>query len=82
LLRAKEEPWNYAADVASPSFTLIQLLNSLEALPADFTPNGVRLLSWMMPQSDLDRGDEQPIYYGIALLCLHCTLGHLHPIKT
>jgi hypothetical protein len=70
LLRARNEPWNYTADGANPSFTLIQLLNSLEVLPIDFAPNAVRLLAWMMLHSDLDGTDAQPIYYGVALLWL------------
>jgi hypothetical protein len=70
LLRAMNEPWNYAADGAPPSFTLIQLLNSLEALPIDFIPDAIRLLAWMMLHSDLDGTDAQPIYYGVALLWL------------
>jgi hypothetical protein len=70
LLRAKNEPWNYQADAAKPSFTLIQLLNSVDALPIDFTSNVVRLLAWMMLNSDLDGTDELPIYYGFAILWL------------
>lgn len=70
LLRARNEPWNYTADGANPSFTLIQLLNSLEALPIDFETNAVRLLAWIMFHSDLDGADAQPIYYGVALLWL------------
>lgn len=70
LLRARNEPWNYTADAANPSFTLIQLLNSLEALPVDFEPNAVRLLAWMMLDSDLGGKDAQPVYYGVALLWL------------
>jgi hypothetical protein len=69
LLRAKEEPWNYGAS-ANPSFTLIRLLESLEALPIDFTRNAARLLAWMMLHSDLDKEDEQTIYYGVGLLWL------------
>jgi hypothetical protein len=70
LLRAMNEPWNYRADAADPSFTLIQLLNSLEELPIDFAPHAVRLVAWMMLHSDLDGVDAQPIYYGVALLWL------------
>ena len=70
LLRAKYEPWNYTADSARPSFTLIQLLDSLGALPIDFIPEAVRFLAWMMLHSDLYGADEQPIYYGVALLWL------------
>lgn len=73
LLRAVHEPWNYGG-AGSPSFTLIQLLNSLEVLPTDLTPNAVRLLVWMMLHSDLNGQDEQVIYYGVALLWL--TLTH------
>lgn len=69
LLRAMYEPWNYSG-AAQPSFTLIQLISSLAALPIDFTSHTVRLLAWMMLRSDLDGGDEQPIYYGVALLWL------------
>jgi len=75
LLRAMNEPWNYGG-AGSPSFTLIQLLNSLEALPTDLSPNAVRLLAWMMLHSDPNGRDEQVIYYGVALLWLtltHCT---------
>jgi len=70
LLRAREAPWNYGGDGAAPSFTLIQLINSVEALPIDLTHGTVRCLAWMMLHSDLERGDAQPIYYGIALLWL------------
>lgn len=70
LFRAMNEPWSYRGDAANPSFTLIQLLNSLEALPINFTSNAVRLLAWMMLHSDLDGEDAQPIYYGVALLWL------------
>jgi hypothetical protein len=70
LLRAMSEPWNYEADAARPSFTVIQLLNSLEALPIDLTEYAVRLLAAMMIRSDLEGIDEQPIYYGVALLWL------------
>jgi hypothetical protein len=70
LLRAMNEPWNYIGDAASPNFTVIQLLNSLEALPIDLTEHAVRLLSSMMIRSDLEGIDEQPIYYGVALLWL------------
>ena len=62
-------PWNYAG-AAQPSFTLVQLINSLAALPIDFTSHAVRLLAWMMLHSDLDGADEQPIYFGVALLWL------------
>lgn len=75
LFRAKGQPYNYTADPASPSFTLIQLLDSLEALPSDFTLNAVRLLAWMMLQSDLDHEDEQTIYCGVCLLWLALLLS-------
>jgi hypothetical protein len=35
LLRALGPPWEYKADAANPSFTLIQLIYSLRALPTD-----------------------------------------------
>lgn len=69
LLRAMNEPWNYAGS-AEPSYTLIQLLNSLESLPVDFRPDAIRLLAWMMLHSDLDGTETQPIHYGVALLWL------------
>jgi hypothetical protein len=69
LLRAMYEPWNYTG-AAQPSFTLIQLINSLAALPINFSSHTIRLLAWMMLHSDLDGVDEQPIYYGVALLWL------------
>lgn len=70
LLRAMDEPWNYKGDAANPSFTLIQLLNSLEALPVDLAQEAVRLIAWKMLHSHLEGPDAQPIYYGIALLWL------------
>ncbi|MBV8113143.1 MAG: hypothetical protein JO300_00250 [Silvibacterium sp.] len=75
LLRALNEPWNYTADAADPSFTLIQMFNSLEALPIAFAPSAVRLLAWMMLHSDMDGSDEQPIYYGVGLLWLILRYG-------
>jgi len=69
LLRAMHQPWNYSG-AADPSFTLIQLLNSLEALPINFAHEAVCLIAWLMLHSDLDGEDEQPIYYGVALLWL------------
>ena len=70
LLRARYEPWNYGADSGLPSYTLFQLLESLAALPVDLMPEAVRLIAWMMLHSDLEGADEQPIYYGVALLFL------------
>ncbi|MFC5862807.1 hypothetical protein ACFPT7_10935 [Acidicapsa dinghuensis] len=70
LLRAMQSPWNYSADGASPSLSLIQLIGSLEALPINFSGSAVRFLAWMMLHPNLEQGDEQPIYYGIALLWL------------
>lgn len=69
LLRAMNEPWNYSGS-GQPSYTLIRLLSSLEELPIDFTPETVRLVSWMMLNSDLEGRDAQPIYLGVALLWL------------
>ena len=42
LLRAREVPWNYGGDAAAPSFTLIRLINSIEALPVDLPQGTVR----------------------------------------
>lgn len=75
LLRAGEAPWNYGGDAAGPSFTVIQLINSIEALPVDLAPGTVRRLAFMMLHSDLEQGDAQPIYYGIALLWLAIRLA-------
>lgn len=69
LLRAMNEPWNYSGS-GQPSYTLIKLLRSLEELPVDFAPEAVRLLSWMMLNSDLEGRDPQPIFFGVALLWL------------
>jgi hypothetical protein len=63
------EPWNYSGS-GQPSYTLIKLLRSLEELPVDFAPETVRLLSWMMLNSDLEGRDPQPIFFGVALLWL------------
>jgi hypothetical protein len=67
LLRAMHQPWNYCGG-ARPSFMLIHLVDSIERLPINFAPNAVRLIAWLMLHSDLDGMDEQPIYYGVALL--------------
>jgi hypothetical protein len=68
LLRALGPPWEYEADPAPPSYTLIQLICSLRALPVDFTSSAVRVLAWLMLRSDLEGTDEQVIYYGVGLL--------------
>jgi hypothetical protein len=70
LLRALGPQWEYKADLARPSFTLIQLIYSLRALPVDFTSPAVRVLAWLMLCSNLERKDEQVIYFGVGLLWL------------
>jgi hypothetical protein len=70
LLRALGPPWEYNADPARPSFTLIQLIYSLRPLPVDLTSAAVRMLAWLMLHSDLEGFDEQVIYYGVGLLWL------------
>lgn len=70
LLRALGPPWGYKGDAAQPSFTLIQLLYSLRALPVDFTSQAVRVLAWLMLHSNLEGTDEQVIFYGVGLLWL------------
>ena len=69
LLRAMHQPWNYSGG-ARPNSMLIQLLDSLEGLPINFAPDAVRLIAWLMLNSDLDGMDEQLIYCGVALLWL------------
>jgi hypothetical protein len=70
LLRALGPPWEYKADAALPSYTLIQLIYSLGALPVDLTSPALRMLAWPMLQSDLEGKDEQVIFYGVGLLWL------------
>lgn len=41
LLRANEAPWSYSGG-ANPSFNLIQLINSIEALPVSIRTDGHR----------------------------------------
>ncbi|MGA7887405.1 MAG: hypothetical protein WCA44_16820 [Acidobacteriaceae bacterium] len=74
LLRAREDPWSYGADPAFPSYTLIQLIDSVDTLPVDFDPELVRLLAWMMLHSDLEGRDEQVICYAVGLLWLALNL--------
>ena len=74
LLRAEQDPWNYGAG-ASPSFTLIHLIESLSALPVDLTSHAVSFVAWLMLHSDLEGRDEQVVYYGVGLLWLAL---HLH----
>jgi hypothetical protein len=70
LLRAFGPPWDYNADPAPPSYTLVQLLRSLACLPVDLFPVTIRFISWFMLHADLEGSNEQPIYFGIALLWL------------
>ena len=69
LLRAMHQPWNYSGGAGQNSM-LIHLLDSIEGLPIDFAPDAVRLIAWLMLNSDLEGLDEQPIYCGVALLWL------------
>lgn len=68
LLRAREQPWNYGADAAFASYTLIQLIDSISALPVDLNPEMVRLLASMLLHSDLDGRDGEVVAFGVALL--------------
>lgn len=70
LLRAIGSPWNYSADPAQPSYTLIQLIHSLKALPIDFTAEATRFVASFMLGSDLEGNDEQIVYFGVGLLWL------------
>jgi hypothetical protein len=69
LLRAMYKPWNYSGGARQNSM-LIHLLESFEGLPINFVPDAVRLIAWLMLNSDLDGMDEQSIYCGVALLWL------------
>jgi hypothetical protein len=69
LLRAMHQPWNYGGGARQNSM-LIHLLDSLEGLPINFAPDAVRLIAWLMLNSDLEGMDEQPLYCGVALLWL------------
>ena len=69
LLRAMHQPWSYSGG-ASQNSMLIHLLDSIGGLPVDFAPDAIRLIAWLMLNSDLDGKDEQPIYCGVALLWL------------
>ncbi|HEV2323195.1 MAG TPA: hypothetical protein VGS10_04490 [Terracidiphilus sp.] len=69
LIRAMQQPWNYSGGACLNSM-LIHLLDSLGELPVDFAPDAIRLIAWLMLNSDLDGMDEQPIYCGVALLWL------------
>jgi hypothetical protein len=70
VLQTYGPPWNYTGDPAQPSETLIQLICSLRALPADFVHPAVRMLARLMLDSNLEGEDEQVVYFGIALLWL------------
>jgi hypothetical protein len=68
LLRALGEPWNYRGDAAQPSYSLIQLILSLSALPVDLNREAAQFLAWFLLQPDLGQRDEQGCYFGIGLL--------------
>jgi len=70
LLRALGPPWEYKADAAQPSYTMIKLIYSLRVLPIDLTSAAVRMVAWLMLHSELEGSDEQVIYYGVGLLWL------------
>jgi hypothetical protein len=69
LLRAMHQPWNYSGG-ASQNSMLIHLLDSIAGLSVDFALRAIRLIAWLMLNSDLDGEEEQPIYCGVALLWL------------
>ena len=68
ILRATREPWNYGDGLGTDS-TLVQLVLSLCALPADFTAQAVKFLAWLLLHSDPEGPDGQVCAYGIGLLC-------------
>jgi hypothetical protein len=75
LLRAQFPPWNYGADAARPSVSLIQLTYSLRALPVNFNVEAAQFVAYLMQQSDLEGNDEEVLYYAIALLWFALHLG-------
>jgi len=81
LLRALAEPWNYTADAAQPSYSLIQLIHSLLVLPIDFYPHATRFLAWLLLNSEPEGQDEQVCYYGIGLLWFALHLKTPQPDK-
>lgn len=68
ILRAQQPPWSYTADSADPSFSLIQLMESLRFLPVDFAVESLQFVSWLLAHSDLGGSDDQVLYYGVGLL--------------
>ena len=70
LLRARQQPWNYSAATAQPSFDLIQLIHSMRLLSLDMASDTMRMVSAWMLDHDLDGTDAQVIYFGVGLLWL------------
>jgi hypothetical protein len=76
LLRAQEERWNYQGDAGQASFTLVQLMKSIRAVPVDLTTHTVRMIAAKMLNSGLEGTDAEVIYFGVGLLGLAL---HLNP---
>ena len=70
LLRAREEPWNYSAATAPPSFDLIQLIHSIRVLSLGLASDAIRMVSAWMLDHDPDGADAQVVYFGVGLLWL------------
>lgn len=70
LLRARQEPWNYSAATAQPSFDLIQLIHSIRFLSAGLPSDTIRMVSAWMLDHNLEGADAQVVYFGVGLLWL------------
>jgi hypothetical protein len=75
LLRAVDPPWKYGADAAGSCYNLIQLITSLQGLPAELTRQAVRMVAWKMLQWDLEGSDAEVVAFGVGLLWLALQLN-------
>jgi hypothetical protein len=68
ILRAEHEPWNYHYNDGCTDSTTIQLVLSLDALPADLNRDAARNFAWLILKSDPEGKNESIREYGVALL--------------
>lgn len=68
ILRAEHEPYNYSYNDGSTDSTVIQMIQSLRALPVDFSSQAAKNLSWLLLRSDTEGRDDSVRVYGVGLL--------------
>jgi hypothetical protein len=68
ILRAEHEPYNYKYNDGCVDSTVVQLIQSLRALPVEFASTAASSLAWSLLHADPDGENEQIIPYGVGLL--------------